>query len=154
MPAGRRNSCCSSAVASLAILLSLGAAMAARPPPEVMTRAAGNGTCQSRVESFGYKCEEHTVRKTNNNNVRHRASRSCDRCRPNFSLRIGARSTLLPQRLITTYCFSGGQINYHCSTHSTLMSDCKCAGDHHGRVHPELAADPRRPRLRPIGSRQ
>ncbi|EES10556.1 hypothetical protein BDA96_06G040300 [Sorghum bicolor] len=51
----------SSALASfLATLLSLGAAMAARPAP-LATRPAGNGTCQSRVESFGYKCEEHTV---------------------------------------------------------------------------------------------
>jgi hypothetical protein len=58
--------------------------MAARPAP-LATRAAANGTCQSRVEPFGYKCEEHTVRKTDNSNVRSSQSESCDRCRPNFT---------------------------------------------------------------------
>ncbi|OEL20306.1 Triacylglycerol lipase 2 [Dichanthelium oligosanthes] len=62
---GGRRSISSGAVASLTILLCLGAAAvlaAARPAPdEPRLAAAANGTCQSRVEPFGYKCEEHTV---------------------------------------------------------------------------------------------
>ncbi|TVU13405.1 hypothetical protein EJB05_40459, partial [Eragrostis curvula] len=60
MSGGRRVSCSRAAV-SLAILLCfVAAAVAARPAPAT-ARAAANGTCQSRVEPFGYKCEEHTV---------------------------------------------------------------------------------------------
>ncbi|KAL6653004.1 hypothetical protein ACP70R_011929 [Stipagrostis hirtigluma subsp. patula] len=55
-----RRSSGGGAVMNLAILLCLGAAAAARPAP-IVPRAAENGTCQSRVEPFGYKCEEHTV---------------------------------------------------------------------------------------------
>ncbi|KAL6660441.1 hypothetical protein ACP70R_001987 [Stipagrostis hirtigluma subsp. patula] len=55
-----RRSSSGGAVMNLAILLCLGAAAAARPGPSV-PRAAENGTCQSRVEPFGYKCEDHTV---------------------------------------------------------------------------------------------
>lgn len=72
-PGGRRRN--SSAVASLlAVLLSLGAAATAvRPAPQAARAAANNGTCLSRLEPFGYKCEEHTVRKRQNNDVRHTA---------------------------------------------------------------------------------
>ncbi|RCV32747.1 hypothetical protein SETIT_7G028300v2 [Setaria italica] len=62
MPGGRRSS--RSAVTSLTFLLCMGAAavlVAARPAPDAPHAAADNGTCQSRVEPFGYKCEEHTV---------------------------------------------------------------------------------------------
>lgn len=58
MLGGRSSSC--RAVASVAILLCFGV-VAARPAPEA-ARAAANGTCQTRVVPFGYKCEEHTVR--------------------------------------------------------------------------------------------
>ncbi|KAM0886002.1 hypothetical protein ACQ4PT_029974 [Festuca glaucescens] len=43
----------------LLLLICVGAA-ATRPAPDE-SLAAANGTCLSRVEPFGYKCEEHTV---------------------------------------------------------------------------------------------
>ncbi|RLM66601.1 triacylglycerol lipase 2-like [Panicum miliaceum] len=62
---GRSRSSSTGAVASLTILLCVGAVAvlvaAARPDPDAPRAAAANGTCQSRVEPFGYKCEEHTV---------------------------------------------------------------------------------------------
>ncbi|PVH34974.1 hypothetical protein PAHAL_7G077700 [Panicum hallii] len=62
---GRSRSSSTVAVASLTILLCVGAVAvlvaAARPDPDAPRAAAANGTCQSRVEPFGYKCEEHTV---------------------------------------------------------------------------------------------
>jgi hypothetical protein len=62
------------------------AATAVRPAPQAARAAANNGTCLSRLEPFGYKCEEHTVRiKRQNNDVRH---------------------TVLARRLINSYYFS------------------------------------------------
>ncbi|KAM3366754.1 hypothetical protein ACQJBY_015844 [Aegilops geniculata] len=49
----------SSCVLSLLVVMCVGAS-AARPAPEESLPAA-NGTCRSRVEPFGYGCEEHTV---------------------------------------------------------------------------------------------
>lgn len=50
-------------VSLLLVLLCHGAAaaLATRPAPNASLAATTNGTCRSRVEPFGYRCEEHTV---------------------------------------------------------------------------------------------
>ncbi|KAI5012837.1 hypothetical protein ZWY2020_025103 [Hordeum vulgare] len=50
----------SSCLFGLLVVMCVGAS-AARPAPEESLGAAANGTCRSRVEPFGYGCEEHTV---------------------------------------------------------------------------------------------
>ena len=53
-------------------------------------------------------------------------------------------------------CLPGDRLRITATVLYTMQSDCNnagtCAGDHRRRVHPELAADPGRPR--PIGGRQ
>ena len=51
----------SRSIVSMLIFVCVGGAAAARPAPDHESLAAANGTCRSRVEPFGYRCEEHTV---------------------------------------------------------------------------------------------